>query len=123
MLTSILIGILMVICRICMSYYYNTMYSNLFIFQMIAMSIFFIYLLFPFKLFSYEIRKIIFIQLWRAITPIGKSRVKFKDSLFADMLTSIIRPVQSLTIAFCISMCDECKEKVDKLNLSNYSRG
>ncbi len=113
----------MIIYRMCMSYYYNSMSSKLFIFQIIAISIFFIYLLFPFKLFTYEIRKRIFIQLWRSITPFGKSRVKFKDSLFADILTSIVRPIQSLTVAFCISMCDECKEKAEKINCSynNYA--
>ena len=78
MLTSILVGILMIIYRICMSYYYNSMSSNLFIFQMIAISIFFIYLLFPFKLFFYLIRKRIFIQLWRAISPIWQKQSKIQ---------------------------------------------
>jgi hypothetical protein len=118
MSTTILIGLLMLIYRICLSYYYELCRSNLFIFSMIAIGIMFIFILFPFKLFSYEIRKRIWIQFWRSLSPIGKKRVKFKDSLFADILTSIIRPIQSLTVALCLASCEECKEKLDKFNCS-----
>jgi hypothetical protein len=111
----------MIIYRVSVTYFYSNFIGIFYIFSMIALSLMFLFLLLPLRIFLHEIRRRIIYQFWRSITPFTKSRVKFKDSLFVDILTSITRPFQSLTTAFCLAQCTDCKVNTQVRDCSNNS--
>ena len=45
------------------------------------------------------------------IFKIGKNGVKFRDFLFGDILTSLTRPFQNISLTICLITCEPCKEK------------
>jgi hypothetical protein len=81
------------------------------LFPLILLFFYLIFLIFPFNCFYVRFRSGLWITFLRNIFPIGKTGVKFRDFIFGDILTSLIKPFASLVLSFCLLSSPECKKE------------
>lgn len=81
-----------------------------YLFSILPIIIIFSYILFPFKFLIYQLRLGVIKMFFKSFFPFGKNGVKFKDIISAGILTSISYPLVSLTVAFCMISCEECRK-------------
>jgi hypothetical protein len=62
----------------------------------------------PFHIFYLNFRKGILKVIICVIFPIGKNSVRFKHSLFGDILISLSEPFKNLLLGYCLMVCKEC---------------
>lgn len=83
-------------------------------FGLISIFFIFIFFVFPCRCFYSSFRFGVLITLFKNIFPIGKNGVKFADFMFGDVLTSLTRPLSSITLSFCLFSCDNCMMNNDR---------
>jgi len=69
----------------------------------------------PFNFYLLPFRQRVIKIIFKCLFPIGKFAVFFRDFVFADILTSFTRPLQSIYLTVCFSMCSSC------INNLNYT--
>ena len=62
----------------------------------------------PFHVIFLNFRKGLIKVMIRTIFPIGKNSVRFKDSLFGDILISLAEPFKTLLLGYCLMVCKDC---------------
>ena len=62
----------------------------------------------PFHIIFLNFRRGLIKVMIRTIFPIGKNSVRFKDSLFGDILISLAEPFKTLLLGYCLMVCREC---------------
>jgi hypothetical protein len=102
--------LLLIAYRISLSYFYESMHSKLYLFSVIILALFFIFIFWPLCGVLRKIRICLLIVVVKCLCPFTKRGVKFKDFLFADILTSFGTALRNLTAAICILYCDKCIE-------------
>ena len=95
--------------------------SQYYIFPMIMIIFFGIFIMWPYHCFYYIFRKNIIITFIRNLFPFGKGGVRFRDFMFGDILTSLVRPFTSLSIAMCLLSCDQCRIENKRLGCDRNS--
>jgi hypothetical protein len=100
-------GILLILTRYSLSF--NEFNGQFYIFPLIMICFYVIFLFWPFHCFYHEFRMAIILTFLKNLFPVGKSGVRFRDFMFGDILTSLTRPFATLTLSFCLFMCESCK--------------
>ena len=95
--------------RISLSFYNLEIKGFSYIFSIFPILIIFLYLLIPFKIFIYKLRFGVLLQTLKCFFPFQKGGVAFREYISCDILTSVIYPFVSLTVAFCMFFCEDCK--------------
>ena len=91
------------------TYNYELFGNNFYIFPLITIIFFFVFLLNPFKIFSYKLRKGLILNFFKILFPFGKKSVLFKDFIYCDSLCSLTMPFCSLAITICMLLNKDCK--------------
>jgi hypothetical protein len=84
--------------------------SLFYIFPITMISMYVLFMLWPFHWFYFSLRKAIIKLIFSNLFPLGKNGVRFKDFMFGDILTSLTRPLATLTLSFCLLGCGTCKD-------------
>lgn len=96
--------------RTSLTFYNEEIQGLTYIFSIFPIVIIFCYIFFPFPIFLHKIRIGVIKQLLKTFFPFGKSGVRLKEYISADILTSVTYPLASLTVAFCMLFCNHCRE-------------
>ena len=102
--------ILLIGYRLSLSYFFEIMQNKLFIFPVIVLSLFIIFIFWPFAGLLNKLRICLLITVVKCLCPFTRRGVKFKDFLFADILTSFGMALGNLTAALCILYCKQCRD-------------
>jgi hypothetical protein len=100
-------GILLVLTRYALSF--DEFGGKFFVFPLIVICFYVIFFFWPFHMFYHEFRKSIILTMLKNLFPVGKAGVRFRDFMFGDILTSLTRPFATLTLSFCLFMCEHCR--------------
>lgn len=73
-----------------------------------------IFFVIPFHFFYFSFRIAVLKTMLNNFFPIGKQGVKFRDFVFGDVLTSLTRPFNSLTLCICLIGCGTCFENNER---------
>lgn len=95
----------------CLSFYYEEFKSIFYIFSIIVLCLFFVYALWPFQGLLRYPRICLYIITIKSICPITIKGVKFRDFIYADILTSFQLAFANLTVAICLLYCVKCKKE------------
>jgi hypothetical protein len=91
-----------------LSFFYKEIKGYSYIFSIFPISIIFLYLFIPFKIFIYKLRLGVIIQFLKSFYPFVKN-LGFKEYISCDIVNSITYPLISLAIAICLFSCKECR--------------
>jgi hypothetical protein len=83
--------------------------GNYWVFAVISLSSTAFIFMWPFHISYYYFRKGIMATFLKNLFPIGKNGVRFKDFVFGDILTSLVKPFTSFTLALCLLGCTSCQ--------------
>jgi hypothetical protein len=114
-------GCLLLSYRISLTYFYSTFHSKFYVFAVVILGIMIIFYFWPLPSLFFNFRICILKTLYRNFFPIGEKAVKFRDFIFADILTSILKPIATMTLSFCLFYCPSCRGTNSRLNCSRYS--
>ena len=67
-----------------------------------------VFLFLPFHVLYLNFRRGLIKVIFRTIFPIGKNGVRFKHSLFGDILISLAEPFKNLLLGYCLMVCPQC---------------
>ena len=91
------------------TYNYELFGNNFYFFPLLTIIFFFIYLINPINIFSYQLRIGLIFNFFKLLFPFGKKGVLFRDFLYSDCLCSITMPIASLSISFCMLFNKKCR--------------
>jgi hypothetical protein len=81
----------------------------MYIFPLLCLLLTFVYLLWPFKSFLYDLRVYFIKLLIKFFFPFGRNRICFKLLIFATIMSTLSRAFVSFTHALCVLSCYECR--------------
>jgi len=115
-------GILILLYRISLSYFYEEFQGNYYVSSLIIFIITLVYIFWPFKSFIYQIRLFSLKVFLRYAFPFGKNKVKFKEVMLGGVMTTLSRAYTSLSLSMCLFTCNICKKEnirddCDKISL------
>jgi hypothetical protein len=105
---SILLGFNILAYRISLSFYNKEIKGYSYIFSIFPISLIFLYLFIPFKIFIYKLRLGLIVQFLKSFFPFTKN-LSFKEYISCDVVCTIIYPIISLALAICMFTCKECR--------------
>jgi hypothetical protein len=111
----ILWGILLLGYRISLTYFYSEFTGKFFVFSVTVVGLMIIFYFFPFHTQFYRFRVCLIKVLLRSFFPFGEDGVKFRDFIFGDIMCSILKPIATLTLTFCLFYCLPCREENNRL--------
>lgn len=99
-------------------YLFNSCY---YIFSVITLSTVAFITMWPFHIFYYYFRKGIMATFLKNLFPFGKNGVRFKDFVFGDILTSLVKPLTSFSLALCLLGCSSCQASNERYDCNRNS--
>lgn len=86
-------------------YFFERLY---WLFPLFSLILIIVVALYPFHLFYYYFRKGVMATFIKNLFPIGANGVRFKDFILGDIMTSLVKPFTSLSIAICLLSNQDC---------------
>ena len=114
-------GSLILSYRICLTYFYTSTIDKLYVFSALVLGIMILFYFWPLPSLFFRFRICLLKIIFDCFFPFRKKAVRFKHFIFGDILTSIIKPIASLTLAFCLFYCGKCRGTNSRQDCSKNS--
>lgn len=84
--------------------------GKFFIFPSLLLIFLLSFFLWPFHCFYFSFRKGLLRNLAKIFFPFGKHGVRYRDFVLTNMISTLSRPLSSLTLSVCLISCVRCRE-------------
>jgi hypothetical protein len=106
---------LLIVYKVLVSLYFDQFKDKIYIVTVILLCVMISFYFWPFRSLIHKMRICFMILLTKSIFPLGKNGVKFRDFMFADVLTSFSLSFTNLTVAICLIYCETCRNEFVQL--------